>query len=798
MIGEDEQLTARALAAAMTAALPATCAITVKGEGVHQSVITVCDDRRVEIDCFWYDQVGPDTLKLGMSAANAHLGAVDTGMTQEPRQGAEYLVDLCEGDSRIADGRTHSHGNVIGCVRAWLIERRAVTELYGEWPFIDATRRGLRHLAGLVEAALTAGGPVRVVIERDIGSELWAYGDDRSCRIDEGGGVAFLIGLSQAAHATLGNDRLGAAVAAWTEVGVSLSELTGRVPGLAVLPHAEILEAGDAARWHWQNLLEGARNGGPPLGPYLPLLELVVERPAISRFFSFTSLHWLCFSRSSNFPFVTDGLPVLSPAQDGYTIELGQERWTGAAAATAARLEEILSATPGTPFRGNQADVDVPQIDAELAHQGSALRARRMQRQQWYDAWVIAGDRACEVTLGGSCHVVFHEAGVEHGSMTYDEGAAAVAAVRRWFGDCAPVDLKSPMETPFDRKRSLPIQEKALYPDHPDVATSLNNLAGQYDTQGQYAKAETLIKHSLEIFERALGPDHPDVARSLNNLALFYQNQGRYDEAEPLFKRSLAIREKVLGPDHPDVATSLNDLTGLYYARGQYAKGEPILKRSLEIRKKALGPDHPDVVTSLNNLAGLYLIQGQYAEAEPLFKRSLAIKEKALGPDDPVLVTSLNHLEELYCTQGQYAKAEPLFKRSLAILEKALGPDHPRVAHSLNNLASFYQNQGRYDEAETLFKRSLEIAEKALGPNHLYVTAGLNNLAWLYCTQGRYAQAEPLIKRSLEIAEKALGPDHPDVAASLQFLAKLYRATNREQQAEDLEKRAARIRAIKR
>ncbi|MBT1570101.1 tetratricopeptide repeat protein, partial [Klebsiella pneumoniae] len=67
----------------------------------------------------------------------------------------------------------------------------------------------------------------------------------------------------------------------------------------------------------------------------------------------------------------------------------------------------------------------------------------------------------------------------------------------------------------------------------------------------------------------ALGPDHPDVATSLNNLAELYRSQGQYAQAEPLFKRSLAIWERALGPDHPDVATSLNNLAELYRSQGQ-------------------------------------------------------------------------------------------------------------------------------------------------------------------------------------------------------------------------------------
>jgi tetratricopeptide (TPR) repeat protein len=55
--------------------------------------------------------------------------------------------------------------------------------------------------------------------------------------------------------------------------------------------------------------------------------------------------------------------------------------------------------------------------------------------------------------------------------------------------------------------------------NHNDVALSLDNLARLYRTQGKYAQAEPLYKRSLAISEKALGPNHPDVAASLNNLA---------------------------------------------------------------------------------------------------------------------------------------------------------------------------------------------------------------------------------------------------------------------------------------
>ena len=71
---------------------------------------------------------------------------------------------------------------------------------------------------------------------------------------------------------------------------------------------------------------------------------------------------------------------------------------------------------------------------------------------------------------------------------------------------------------------------------------SLNNLAGLYDTQGQYAQADPLYKRTLAIYENALGPDHPNVATSLENFAALYRATKRDEEAETLEQRAARIR----------------------------------------------------------------------------------------------------------------------------------------------------------------------------------------------------------------------------------------------------------------
>jgi hypothetical protein len=72
----------------------------------------------------------------------------------------------------------------------------------------------------------------------------------------------------------------------------------------------------------------------------------------------------------------------------------------------------------------------------------------------------------------------------------------------------------------------------------------LTNLAVLSRAQGRNYIAEPLYRRALLIREKALGPNHLDVATSLANLAALKAAQGAHAEAEHLYRRALEIREK--------------------------------------------------------------------------------------------------------------------------------------------------------------------------------------------------------------------------------------------------------------
>jgi tetratricopeptide (TPR) repeat protein len=288
-----------------------------------------------------------------------------------------------------------------------------------------------------------------------------------------------------------------------------------------------------------------------------------------------------------------------------------------------------------------------------------------------------------------------------------------------------------------------------------EYADLLARAGGYFHGRAASSAARPLFERVLAIYEKALGPEHPGTAATLNSLALLLQDDGDLAGARPLFERALAIYEEALGPEHPETATSFNYLARLLQDQGDLAGARPLFERALAIREKALGPEHPARAMSIMNI-GLITFQDQrdLAEARRLFEDALAIYEKALGPEHPDTAATLNSLALLLQDQGDLAGARPLFERALAIYEKALGSEHPTTATSLNNLADLLQARGDLAGARPLFERALAIREKALGPEHPDTATSLDNLALLLEAQGDLAGARSLSERALAIRDK--------------------------------------------
>lgn len=158
-------------------------------------------------------------------------------------------------------------------------------------------------------------------------------------------------------------------------------------------------------------------------------------------------------------------------------------------------------------------------------------------------------------------------------------------------------------------------------------------------SQGNNDKAGPLYQRALAIRERALDPEHPDIATSINDLAEFYWAQVTAVDIIflqwtnctlllTLYVRGTCYRIRHLpctfqlragtarlsssdfarcsppSRPHRSFVCWKFTIATLHLKRPQekYTEAAPLLERAFKIRAKKLGESHPDTVSTLNSL----------------------------------------------------------------------------------------------------------------------------------------------------------------------------------------------------
>jgi tetratricopeptide (TPR) repeat protein len=204
-----------------------------------------------------------------------------------------------------------------------------------------------------------------------------------------------------------------------------------------------------------------------------------------------------------------------------------------------------------------------------------------------------------------------------------------------------------------------------------------------------------------------LGEDHPDTATSLNNLATNLQKEGRHKEAEEGFQKALAIRRKVLGEEHRDTARSYQNVGTNLQARGNYKEAEAWLSRSAEAflamrlqlahpgleRAARIGEESP-----LPTLAALLARNGKLPEAWQRLEQGLG---RGMW-DELSIRLRQNPADQAHHTEliGLLERLDRLIRAALPV--KAPTPEQERVR------ADLLEQRQRVQAELTAFTRQME------------------------------------------------------------------------------------------
>ena len=231
--------------------------------------------------------------------------------------------------------------------------------------------------------------------------------------------------------------------------------------------------------------------------------------------------------------------------------------------------------------------------------------------------------------------------------------------------------------------------EKDFTEQDKGIALLAMGLGSLFDALGEHPKSLTYHEKSLTIREKVLPAEHPDLATSYNNMAETYGDLGEHQKSLAYHKKALAIRKKVLPAEHPDLAASYNNMAESYGALGEHRQRLAYHKKALSIWEKVLPAEHPYFATSYNNIAGTYGALGEHEKSLAYHEKALAIWEKVLPAEHPDLATSYNNIAGTYHDLGNLDQAIAFMRKAVAIFEKSLPPSHPHTAESKKSLAHF-------------------------------------------------------------------------------------------------------------
>ena len=264
--------------------------------------------------------------------------------------------------------------------------------------------------------------------------------------------------------------------------------------------------------------------------------------------------------------------------------------------------------------------------------------------------------------------------------------------------------------------------------DQPEVQAQLRHImSGVYQNLGQYEAALPHSEKALALRKTLYGERHPEVATSLHDLADVICFLGDYDESDSLYREAMALRRDLFGEGSEPFAESLTDWGLLLYYKGERLESLHHLRRALDLNRQIHGSQHPRVAESLHTLGAMYWA-GSFADStratayrdttERLVRQSLEMRQALLEADHPEVVHSMSFLAEILRFKDRLEEAEPLFEEALALHRQRLGDDHPYIATRLLGLARLRQDQQRYDEADTLATQAVALRRARLGDDH--------------------------------------------------------------------------------
>lgn len=287
----------------------------------------------------------------------------------------------------------------------------------------------------------------------------------------------------------------------------------------------------------------------------------------------------------------------------------------------------------------------------------------------------------------------------------------------------------------------------------PQSAPASQLLIGPDLQKAQAAANAGKLDEAFEIASQALATasraaDREQIAWQVPNLAVQFTSRKQPAKAEQLYEHLFGAVE-AWSADNPQALMT----TELTYARflmesDRWNKAPGAIKRYHDLIVNTRGPDSIAVGDALRVSMQFERMHGTPQGAIKVAEELLALHGSLGGNTSDLYMDAAEQLAREYQSSGDLGSAVTILRHNVEIADLAFRPGDVRRAHSRINAAMALAQQKQFDEAERLAAEAVAIAKAMRPPQDYPFTAQLGQIRQMRNAPAPVDGSNPRLHRS--------------------------------------------------
>lgn len=275
------------------------------------------------------------------------------------------------------------------------------------------------------------------------------------------------------------------------------------------------------------------------------------------------------------------------------------------------------------------------------------------------------------------------------------------------------------------------------------AADCIRLIADREGTEGKFEQAIATYERALSTLN-GLG-EHEKTGAILNNMAINFENEGNWNKAERLFRQAKGHFQQ--SGDAQNVTTALVNIADVEYARGELKDAEADYREvlTLSAQRDPSSPGYPRY-----RLADLQLTMGNIQEAQQLVDQAIQDYKQEQGSyqysSGAIIVAG-----DIAEAQGDLSGARKRFEEALNLRQRIGASD--LVAETQSELAELSLQERHPEQAQSLLQSAIPEFEKEKSDPD--AAGAYELLSHALRDQGKMAEARSAIMHGIALSTHA-------------------------------------------